>query len=129
VRRSLLAALCLLVATSAWGQSSETYTRHRRGTTTAFDQVDCTTGGSDVVVDDDLDGSGDYDRLSIIIKNCDPSGGSNVAICPGDATCSATEGLILEPGTGLWIDWSNSGPIGCIGIGGTATTCFIEERG
>ena len=129
MRSSFLALVCLLVASAASGQTSTHYNRHRRGDTISFNQVSCTVGGTDVVLADDIDGSGDYDRLSVLIKNCDGVGNSNVFICPGDATCSAAEGFMLAPGEGMWLDWSNGGAIGCIGSGGTATVCYIEERG
>jgi hypothetical protein len=130
--RRFLTALCLLVATSAWGQSSETYILHRGAEmeATPDHQIDCTNSGTDLLSADNTDGTGDYDRLSISMWNCDPvSGGVDVMVCLGDATCGTTQGFVLTPqGRAVTIDWATYGPIGCVTGSGTATVCVIEEK-
>jgi hypothetical protein len=125
VRRSLLAALCLLVATSAWGQSSVTYERHRQGDDRRSDNVDCTTAGTDLVIAAHTT----YDQLSICFW-ASPSSSVNVFVCPGSATCTTGTGAEFSPGMGLCLDWSNQdGGISCVTASGTGNVSFVEERG
>jgi hypothetical protein len=120
-----LAILLLLFAVSADAQPLTTYTRRTVGTTVPYGQVSCTSVSGTLVATN----VGAWDRLSILIKYIESSGGAGVYICPGSATCTAATGFELEAREGLWLDWSTNGPISCITAAGTAVVSYIEERG
>jgi hypothetical protein len=71
---------------------------------------------------------GVYDRLSILIKNCESTGGNTVYICPTSAPCTAATGFQLQPREGIWLDWAQKGVISCIAVGGAVNVCNIDER-
>jgi hypothetical protein len=123
--KASVACALVLVATAASAQPLTTYTRRTVGSTVPYGQVSCTSVSGTLVATN----VGVWDRLSILIKNIESSGGAGVYICPGSATCTAVTGFELEPREGLWLDWSTNGPISCVTAAGTAVVSYIEERG
>jgi hypothetical protein len=122
--KARLALALLLVASAASAQVTPTYTRHARGKVVSYSQVSCATVSTTLRTTN----VGVYDRMSITIKNCEATGGNNVYICPGSATCTTATGFQLAPREGFWIDWSNDGVISCIAVGGAVNVCNIDER-
>ena len=123
MKASLALALCLFASTAS-AMVDPTYTRHSRGHTVAYSQVSCATVSTTLRTTS----VGVYDRFSIMIKNCEATGGNNVYICPGSATCTTATGFQLAPREGFWLDWSNEGVISCIAVGGAVNVCNIDER-
>ena len=123
--KARLALAFLAFAASADAQPLTTYTRRTVGTTVPYGQVSCTSVSGTLVATN----VGAWDRLSILIKNIESSGGAAVYVCPGSATCTAATGFELEAREGFWIDWSTNGPISCITAAGTAVVSYVEERG
>lgn len=129
MRISLIATWAALAAVAgipvvASAQVNPTYTRHSRGENVNYSQVSCGTVSTTLRTTS----SGVYDRLSILIKNCESSGGSTVYICPNSATCTAATGFQLQPREGMWLDWAQKGVISCIAVGGAVNVCNVEER-
>lgn len=119
-----LAVALLLVATAAAAQMEPTYTRHSRGAVTSYSQVSCGTVSTTLRTTN----VGVYDRMSILIKNCEAAAGNTVYVCPGSATCTTASGFQLLPREGFWLDWSNNGVISCIATVGAVNVCNVEER-
>ena len=91
--KASLALALLLVASAASAQVTPTYTRHARGKVVSYSQVSCATVSTTLRTTN----VGVYDRMSITIKNCEATGGNNVYICPGSATCTTATGFQLAP--------------------------------
>jgi hypothetical protein len=123
MKASLALALCLFASTAS-AMVDPTYTLHSRGNVVSYSQVSCATVSTTLRTTN----VGIYDRFSITIKNCEATGGNNVYICPGSATCTAATGFQLAPREGFWLDWSNNGVISCIAVGGAVNVCSIDER-
>jgi len=124
VLKPVLALLFVSLAASANAMVDTTYNRHSRGNVVSYSQVSCGTTSTTLRTTN----VGVYDRLSITIKNCEASGGNNVYVCPGSATCTTATGFQLAPREGFWIDWSNNGVISCIATVGAVNVCNIDER-
>lgn len=122
--RARLALAFLALASWASAADLPTYTRHSTGDTVPYGQVSCASTSTTLVATN----VGAWDRLSILIKNIEASGGASVYVCPGSATCTTATGFQLAAREGLWLDWS-VGPISCITAAGTAVVSYIEERG
>lgn len=123
--KARLALAFLAFASGASAADLPTYTRHSTGATVPYGQVSCASTSTTLVATN----VGAWDRLSILIKNIEASGGASVYVCPGSATCTAATGFQLAAREGLWLDWSTNGPITCITAAGTAVVSYIEERG